>query len=564
MVEESDGVEVKLGSSDKTYSAEVVGTDPATDVALLKVDAPADSLHPLGLGDSSKVEVGDPVVAIGNPFGLDRTVTSGIVSALQRQIQAPNGFSISHVIQTDAAINPGNSGGPLIDSSGSVIGINSQIQTGGSSGNVGIGFAVPINTAREVVKQIEEHGEVKHAYLGISGGSITPELAKALKLPVEEGVLVNEVVKGGPADKAGIKGGDTSATIEGASVRLGGDMITEVDGKKVEGMEEVINAVNAAQPGDELKLTIDRDGDTKKVTVDAGRRCGRRVSARRPSPCPTMSAVEAWRRCEPRVTIAPAERLVGASARSRARWTHRPPRVRLPSRVRSYVRMRRKSNAASPYPGLYASEDLWCDQSRRRSRGRAAGGLGDRADPLRREPAARATRRGRADRRRVSQEVRGGRACSSIPSWSEVAKAVEDAGLTMVQLNGEEGPSFCAEVARRTGVKVVKAIHVASAADVHAAEAFRTDFHLFDRRGDGLWGGTGESFDWGLLAERRSEVPAIVAGGLRPDNVAEAIAVAHPYAVDVASGVEAEPGRKDHAAMTAFFEAAKTASVSAG
>jgi phosphoribosylanthranilate isomerase len=143
------------------------------------------------------------------------------------------------------------------------------------------------------------------------------------------------------------------------------------------------------------------------------------------------------------------------------------------------------------------------------------------------------------------------------PELDEVAKAVEDAGLTMVQLNGEEGPAFCGEVARKTGVKVMKAIHVSSAADVHAAEAFRTDFHLFDRGGKGLWGGTGESFDWGLLAERRSQVPAVLAGGLRPDNVAEAIAVAHPYAVDVASGVEAEPGRKDHAAMTAFFEAAQ-------
>jgi phosphoribosylanthranilate isomerase len=147
------------------------------------------------------------------------------------------------------------------------------------------------------------------------------------------------------------------------------------------------------------------------------------------------------------------------------------------------------------------------------------------------------------------------------PELDEVAKAVENAGLTMVQLNGEEGPTFCAEAARRTGVKVIKAIHVSSAADVHGAEVFRTDYHLFDRRGDGLWGGTGESFDWGLLAERRSEVPAILAGGLRPDNVAAAIAVTHPYAVDVASGVEAEPGRKDHAAMTAFFEAARTASV---
>lgn len=149
------------------------------------------------------------------------------------------------------------------------------------------------------------------------------------------------------------------------------------------------------------------------------------------------------------------------------------------------------------------------------------------------------------------------------PELSQVAKAVEDAGLTMVQLNGNEGPSFCAEVARKAGVKVIKAIHVASAADVHAAEAFRTDFHLFDRRGKGLWGGTGEAFDWELLAEHRSEVPAILAGGLRPENVAAAIAIAHPYAVDVASGVESEPGRKDHAAMTAFFEAAQAASVTA-
>ncbi len=148
------------------------------------------------------------------------------------------------------------------------------------------------------------------------------------------------------------------------------------------------------------------------------------------------------------------------------------------------------------------------------------------------------------------------------PELDEVAKAVEGAGLTMVQLNGAEGPQLCAEVARRTGVKVIKAIHVASAAEIHAAEAFRTDFHLFDRRGRGLWGGTGESFDWTLLRGHRSEIPAIVAGGLRPDNVATAIELTHPYAVDVASGVEAEPGRKDHAAMAAFFEAAQAASVS--
>jgi phosphoribosylanthranilate isomerase len=145
------------------------------------------------------------------------------------------------------------------------------------------------------------------------------------------------------------------------------------------------------------------------------------------------------------------------------------------------------------------------------------------------------------------------------PTLEEVARAVEDESLTMVQLNGSEGESFCSEVARRTGVKVIKAIHVASAADVHAAESYRTDFHLFDRRGKGLWGGTGESFDWELLRGHRSDIPDILAGGLRPENVAEAIAITQPFAVDVASGVEAEPGRKDHAAMRAFFEAAGVA-----
>jgi phosphoribosylanthranilate isomerase len=145
------------------------------------------------------------------------------------------------------------------------------------------------------------------------------------------------------------------------------------------------------------------------------------------------------------------------------------------------------------------------------------------------------------------------------PTLGGVEAAVENAALTMVQLNGEEGPSFCTEVARRTGAKVIKAVHVSSAADVHAAEAFRTDFHLFDARRDGLWGGTGESFDWDLISGRRSSVPAILAGGLQPGNVAEAIALTHPFAVDVASGVEAEPGRKDRGKMAAFFEAARAA-----
>jgi S1-C subfamily serine protease len=248
----------------------VVGTDPGTDIALLKVDAPAKEFHPLTLGRSSELEVGDPVVAIGNPFGLDRTVTSGIVSALQRNIQAPNGFSISHVIQTDAAINPGNSGGPLINAAGEVIGINAQIATGGGGGNVGIGFAIPIDTVRANLEQLKETGEVEHAFIGVIGGTVTPELAKALNLPAEEGVIVQSVTEDGPADKAGIEGGTTSATIDGEEVRLGGDIITEVDGKKIESMDAMIELIQESQPGDKLELTIVSGDEEKTVDVTLG------------------------------------------------------------------------------------------------------------------------------------------------------------------------------------------------------------------------------------------------------------------------------------------------------
>jgi putative serine protease PepD len=270
----SNHIQVKLGASNETYNATVVGTDPATDLALLKVNAPASQLHPLPLGDSSKIEVGDPVVAIGNPFGLDRTVTSGIVSALQRQIQAPDGFSISNVIQTDAAINPGNSGGPLIEAAGNVIGINSQIETGGngSDGNVGIGFAIPINTARSEISQLESSGKVQHAFLGISGTSITPDLARAVNLPVKEGVLVQEVFKNGPADKAGIQGGTTAATIDGANFSLGGDIITKINGKKISSMDEVVSIINAAKPGESIEVTVLRGGSTKTLKVTLGNR----------------------------------------------------------------------------------------------------------------------------------------------------------------------------------------------------------------------------------------------------------------------------------------------------
>jgi putative serine protease PepD len=281
VVQGAQRVDVKFSEDGESQQAEVVGADPSSDLALLHVDD-AQGATPLPLGDSSKVQVGDPVVAIGNPFGLDRTVTSGIVSALQRQIQAPNGFSISDVIQTDAAINPGNSGGPLLDSSGSVIGINSQIASQ-SGGNEGVGFAVPIATASDVVSQILENGSVQRAYLGITGGDITSEIAQALNLPVEQGVLVEQVFSGGPADAAGIKGATGQGTVAGESFPVGGDIITKIDGKDVTGMDEVISAVNDHDPGDELTLTVLRNGNEHDVTVKLGDRPGKIQDAQVPS-----------------------------------------------------------------------------------------------------------------------------------------------------------------------------------------------------------------------------------------------------------------------------------------
>ena len=281
VVQGAQRVDVQFSEDGESQQAEVVGADPSSDLALLHVDD-TQGATPLPLGDSSKVEVGDPVVAIGNPFGLDRTVTSGIVSALQRQIQAPNGFSISDVIQTDAAINPGNSGGPLLDSSGGVIGINSQIASQ-SGGNDGVGFAVPIATASDVVSQILENGSVERAYLGITGGDISPEIARALDLPVEQGVLVERVFPGGPADSAGIKGATGQATVAGESFPVGGDIITKLDGEDVTGMDEVISAVNDHDPGDELTLTVLSDGNERDVTVKLGDRPGRIQDSQAPS-----------------------------------------------------------------------------------------------------------------------------------------------------------------------------------------------------------------------------------------------------------------------------------------
>jgi S1-C subfamily serine protease len=256
----------------KSVEAKVVGRDSSTDIAVLKVNPKDVTLRPLALGNSKSVQVGDPTIAIGNPFGLDRTLTTGVVSALQRRIEAPNGFAISNVIQTDAAINPGNSGGPLLDAAGRVIGINSQIETGGTaSGNVGIGFAVPINTARNVLPQLKQNGRVTRAYLGITGVTVDKSLER-LNLATSSGVLVQSVTPGSPAAKAGVRDGDPRATLSNGDIRLGGDVITSINGKPVKSMDDVITEVNDKRPGDRVTLKLLRDRQTKTVTATLAQR----------------------------------------------------------------------------------------------------------------------------------------------------------------------------------------------------------------------------------------------------------------------------------------------------
>jgi S1-C subfamily serine protease len=271
VVEGANEVTVSFSNRD-TVKAEVVGTDPSTDLAVLRVDTAASALTPLPLGDSDAVRVGDPVVAIGNPFGLDRTVTSGIVSALQRLITAPNRFTIDHVIQTDAPINHGNSGGPLLSSRGQVIGVNTQIETGDTAtGNVGIGFSVPSNTVKDVVAQILRTGRVDHAYLGISGQAVTSDVADKYNLAVQRGVIVESVTQDSGADDAGLKGGKTQVVVAGETFVLGGDIIVSFGGEKTSSIEQLRDAVAAHKPGDKVKVVIYRDANKTSVTVTLGR-----------------------------------------------------------------------------------------------------------------------------------------------------------------------------------------------------------------------------------------------------------------------------------------------------
>jgi S1-C subfamily serine protease len=269
VVEGARSTQVSFEDSGDLIDAKIVGADPSTDLALIKVDPGKTKLSPLRLGDSEKARVGDPVVAIGNPFGYSRTVTTGIVSAKQRRIEAPNGFQIDNVIQTDAAINPGNSGGPLLDAYGRVLGINSQIATGGSRGSVGIGFAVPVNTAKTVIPQLKSSGKIDRAYLGITSARLTADLAKQLKLPTDKGALVQEVVPDGPSDKAGIRGGQAASANE---IAAGGDLIVELDGRKINSPDDVAAAIADNKPGDRVTVKYLRGGKEKSAVVTLGKR----------------------------------------------------------------------------------------------------------------------------------------------------------------------------------------------------------------------------------------------------------------------------------------------------
>jgi S1-C subfamily serine protease len=259
-------------SNNDSLKATIVGADPSTDIAVLKVDASSRALTPLALGNSDRIQVGDPVAAIGNPFGLERTVTAGIVSALQRQITAPNGYTIDHVIQTDAAINHGNSGGPLLDVHGRVIGVNSQIETGSSAtGNVGIGFAVPSNTVKAVVAQLIRSGKVERAFIGISAAPLTASLSKLFHLGATQGLLVQRVQPGSGAAKGGLKAGSTKVVVAGESYLLGGDIILRADGVTVGSIDRLRDAVAARKPGDALKLTVLRNGRKVELSVTLGK-----------------------------------------------------------------------------------------------------------------------------------------------------------------------------------------------------------------------------------------------------------------------------------------------------
>jgi S1-C subfamily serine protease len=270
VIRDSSKLEVTLSDGSK-WKANLVGADPGNDLAVIKIDAPRARLTVIPMGDSSTLEVGQKVLAIGNPFGLGQTLTTGIISSLGRSIRSEAGSLIEDVIQTDAAINPGNSGGPLLDSEGKIIGINSAIisPTGAS---VGIGFAIPVNTAKRILPELIQKGYVSYPWIGASVFPLIPEFAKSLGLKVERGAMIIEVVQGGPADKAGLRGGDRQVQVGNVLLPVGGDVITEFDGEKVASGDELIRMIRARRPGDKVALKVLRNGKFLSVEITLGER----------------------------------------------------------------------------------------------------------------------------------------------------------------------------------------------------------------------------------------------------------------------------------------------------
>ena len=251
----------------RSYNAELIGADEYTDIAVIKVNADLSLLRPLSIGDSSNLKVGEPIAAIGNPFGLSGSMTSGIVSQLGRLLPSEVGYSIPDVIQTDAAINPGNSGGPLLNMRGEVVGINTAIQS--ATGEfTGVGFAVPSQTVAKIVPTLIETGEYNHPWIGISGRDIVPDLAKVLGLKDAVGFLVITVVEDSPASKAGLIGSETVVEVDGVRYLTGGDIILSVDGIEVRQIDDIlIHLQRAKSVGDEMILEILRDGRTTNITI---------------------------------------------------------------------------------------------------------------------------------------------------------------------------------------------------------------------------------------------------------------------------------------------------------
>jgi S1-C subfamily serine protease len=263
--------DIRVGfSGGATYPASVVGTDPTTDIAVVRVKAPASALHPLAFAAPGGVLVGDRVYAIGNPFGLERTMTAGIVSATGRDIQAPNGHTIPGAVQTDAPINHGNSGGPLLDRYGRVVGINAQLEGGTVDANVGIGFAIPSSTARTIASELIAHGHAEHPWLGVEIETIAPTVAHAVRGLPAHGVVVVRVTKGGPAARAGIVAARRQVTVGGVTGFTGGDSIVAVDGKPVTSPGQLSDRLAPLAPGDHVRLTVVRGTATRTVDVTLG------------------------------------------------------------------------------------------------------------------------------------------------------------------------------------------------------------------------------------------------------------------------------------------------------